>query len=261
MIFFFKKKAVLFFLKKKNQTSKEMYCVVCRAPEPSFKCAKCKLLCYCSRVCQRKHWQAHKPVCNVIAIDDAKLVDMEDLMTKQISKLNLLDHSCDCKDCSMLCQSVPGIYDPQHVLQLLQENETFFDTVVQDYFAGNQGEHIFFLRPAQQCETPGTRTSWFKQPQNPCRNLGPNGCMLSRETRPMGCRVASGCDRSQLNFDTQIACQMWNSPLGKKVIEKFNEYQNKVHHRDVGDTEQFRSEETVWMNLMTLALKNNVLKK
>ena len=38
------------------------HCGFCNL-EPNFRCTKCKLMCYCSKECQLKHWKTHKKLC------------------------------------------------------------------------------------------------------------------------------------------------------------------------------------------------------
>lgn len=39
------------------------YCSSCGEEKPDKKCAKCKAVQYCDRVCQRLHWSMHKKNC------------------------------------------------------------------------------------------------------------------------------------------------------------------------------------------------------
>ena len=44
-----------------KNTSKQ--CGSCNNPNSKLKCSKCKLIYYCNRECQVKHWKEHKLIC------------------------------------------------------------------------------------------------------------------------------------------------------------------------------------------------------
>ena len=46
----------------KEEDEEASYCVICDKSS-KFVCAKCKLINYCSRDCQKKHWKHHKKTC------------------------------------------------------------------------------------------------------------------------------------------------------------------------------------------------------
>mmetsp|Transcript_7354 Transcript_7354/g.6956 ORF Transcript_7354/g.6956 Transcript_7354/m.6956 type:complete len:114 (-) Transcript_7354:161-502(-) len=46
----------------------DMSCFVCTKPAQK-KCARCKVLAYCSRHCQKMHWSIHKQSCTVNGFD------------------------------------------------------------------------------------------------------------------------------------------------------------------------------------------------
>lgn len=39
-------------------------CASCAATDNLKHCARCKTVSYCSKACQRAHWQTHKPPCH-----------------------------------------------------------------------------------------------------------------------------------------------------------------------------------------------------
>lgn len=39
-------------------------CAQCMGENKSAKCQQCRLVFYCNRDCQKKHWKVHKPQCN-----------------------------------------------------------------------------------------------------------------------------------------------------------------------------------------------------
>ena len=53
-----------------NSSNKSLRCNGCRKVQSEkakfLQCSKCKAVKYCSRNCQKKHWQEHKVLCNAI---------------------------------------------------------------------------------------------------------------------------------------------------------------------------------------------------
>lgn len=53
-------------------------CAGCGGTGPGMKlCARCKLVTYCSKECQRSHWRAHKPTCtaHILYMDSMREID------------------------------------------------------------------------------------------------------------------------------------------------------------------------------------------
>lgn len=56
-----------------NIASSMEFCAHCYVAEPKFKCARCSAAQYCSKTCQRAHWQeAHKKGCDRREAGEAK---------------------------------------------------------------------------------------------------------------------------------------------------------------------------------------------
>ena len=50
-------------IEEKIRISYEGLCSFCSMENPSFRCSKCKIVCYCNAECQKKNWQQHKQIC------------------------------------------------------------------------------------------------------------------------------------------------------------------------------------------------------
>lgn len=53
---------------KKEQGGKRYKCSACDliSPTPLFGCTRCRIVAYCNRECQKKHWPDHKVQCNLM---------------------------------------------------------------------------------------------------------------------------------------------------------------------------------------------------
>ena len=210
------------------------HCVFCCSANARLRCARCKKANYCNANCQRLDWKLHKLECKSVL----RTPDIEDLAQNLGSKY---DHNCECKRCGSLCNRVPGIYDPAHVKQRAAQDETFFNTCVQDYYIVDNETVHFYLRPAQVGETPASRAKPVKKYAN-CSHLTTTGCALDRRDRPLGCRVASGCGtKPSFDFDPETASNLWTSKEGQETMHAFEQYARRKNN-NVGNTLEMHQE-------------------
>lgn len=93
-----------------------------------------------------------------------------------------------CKDCGLCCKGQPGGYAPDQFETVDQIKELFRSgEVIADYWIGNNGEHIHYLRPKKVSEG-GYEAAW-RPPNGDCIHLTASGCTMSWNKRPHGCRA------------------------------------------------------------------------
>ena len=67
-----------------HSRSSSRHCLYClKQVEGSLRCSKCRTALYCGRVCQEKHWPAHKNICQ----DSNTENNEEKLLTKAMNHL------------------------------------------------------------------------------------------------------------------------------------------------------------------------------
>jgi hypothetical protein len=163
--------------------------------------------------------------CN--ASDDA--VDIEDIIRKKeqdymdprhTSELRKWSIQCSCNECADACLKVPGMYDPNHLLKLLNNNEVSFKNIQKDYYIGE--DIIWCLRPRTIDESHGVAD--FSYMKSPCVNLTPSGCRLPRKNMPLGCVLACNCDETKsITFDKMQALGVWDTQIGLDLIKMYDQ--------------------------------------
>lgn len=106
---------------------------------------------------------------------------------------------CGCQSCSRLCHGIPGWFAPGEPTKAAAQlgvtlEELFRTELVIDHWEGG----ATVLAPAKVNQKTGALATWNSAfERGACRFLGPNGCRLSGEARPMECRMAfgDGCSR------------------------------------------------------------------
>ncbi len=141
---------------------------------------------------------------------------------------------CSCKKCMRECVILPGAYSPFQLLREIKkcniiaknDDRHILSKVVQDYRVIN-GKAVFYLRPALETEEKAQRVGATQIGK--CSNLGPNGCMLSRDAMPLGCLLALPC-RPELRQRKDIINLhiMWLTKTGLRVIAMFELFNAKT---------------------------------
>lgn len=223
----------------------------------NVRCGDCRSAHYCSKTCQKDHWPNHRDICKheqlkkeiqkqkqAIAIPDKVMRDIEDLANFcALDKIRAEDaNECYCSKCAALCLHIPGMYDPFHVLQLVQKNADFYATCVQDFFFGKEKKPCFFLRPPNQNEQKGTRVHFLTK-KGPCSHLGPHGCTLKRDDMPIGCVVAKACEDNSPSVGNSESPIIWGTRTGLRVMKQFETYhQTRQLGASFGNDDKFQQE-------------------
>lgn len=50
-----------------EERGRDLKCEICGKSEDIKRCAKCKVVAYCSRECQKSDWKKHKKICPQLA--------------------------------------------------------------------------------------------------------------------------------------------------------------------------------------------------
>jgi hypothetical protein len=143
--------------------------------------------------------------------------------------------SCGCKSCASACGNEPGMYGACQIDELM-ENGTFErenmkkDCVIDHYNHPHDFKKpsVTIMRPRKQGEKWGVAP--FTPVRGGCVHLGKHGCKLPTEMtemKGMG-RVPKNCYALHCNPDLHVqfdkhssAYEVWDTPVGHRVIERF----------------------------------------
>lgn len=138
-----------------------------------------------------------------------------------------------CKKCGgVCCKNYAGAYHPNdfgdNITYELLESAMETNNIAIDWYEMKDNEKGFYLRPRH---TDGGKVdpSWGAQ----CVNLTDNGCKLSFDERPYGCRtlipnINFACEEGA--FIKRMAYESWNPyhDILNKLYEKYKETDYKV---------------------------------
>jgi hypothetical protein len=152
---------------------------------------------------------------------------------------------CGCRSCAGACWVQPGMYTPAQILDMIERGVLDTSKIVLDFYSTIDRPGVGILRP-RKVEELGTALAEFTPiPGRPCINLGPRGCVLSRDEMPTNCK-ALHCDKSHhVSLDKHSsAYQLWDTPEGRQAVAWF---QRQIRARDprAPTTEEFYLRQTI----------------
>lgn len=161
-------------------------------------------------------------------------VDIEDLVRRRDKHKK----PCVCVECRRLCSRVPGLYDPKHLLALLQDGRVKMQDIAErliEYYFYREREYVLILRPRNVNEWQEAYAQ-FTAPFGPCTFLGSRGCSLKRDEMPYGCISAYGCHRhTPIYFSLRECKALWDTDCGRLLIRLFEAHRRKQRpHCKVG---------------------------
>lgn len=143
--------------------------------------------------------------------------------------------SCGCKSCASACGNEPGMYSAYQIDELMEngtfESESMKKDCVMDHYNHPHDfkkPSVTIMRPRKQGEKWGVAP--FTPVRGGCVHLGKHGCKLPKEMtemKGMG-RVPKNCYALHCNPDLHVqfdkhssAYEVWDTPVGRSVIERF----------------------------------------
>lgn len=156
-------------------------------------------------------------------------IDMEDFGTRWTKFDN-----CSCKPCASSCHKIPGIYDPKHLLCMIESGEVtmaeLVPNLVEDMFLaeGDISESILFLRPRIVNEIPGGMAPLAIK-SGKCVNLTSTGCSLKRKLMPVECLTTYNCQKKAegILISKNDVPTIWTTLEAKKIIKMFEDESKK----------------------------------
>jgi len=153
------------------------------------------------------------------------------ISTEDLKKINS-SPACGCRSCAGACWIQPGIYTPRQILDMIERGVLDPNNIVLDFYSTLErpGPGIGILRPRKVEELGLSLSAFTPIPGIPCVNLGPKGCVLSRDEMPTNCK-ALHCDKSvHVSMDKHTsAYKHWDNPEGRQVVAWF---QRLIRTRD-----------------------------
>jgi len=144
--------------------------------------------------------------------------DIED-----IGKILAAKHErCSCKTCADECSVISGCYDPEAIYNMIELDKTTIKELAPTVALCKtiRGGH-WYLRPRSVREKAYSMINSRIRiiGDNPCINLGPEGCKLSRDMMPYNCIATYTCRKS----NGRMPFKLWRTDRAKKLIELFME--------------------------------------
>jgi hypothetical protein len=153
------------------------------------------------------------------------------ISTEDLKKINS-SPACGCRSCAGACWIQPGIYTPRQILDMIERGVLDPSNIVLDFYSTLErpGPGVGILRPRKVEELGLSLSAFTPIPGIPCINLGPKGCVLSRDEMPTNCK-ALHCDKSvHVSMDKHTsAYKHWDNPEGRQVVAWF---QRLIRARD-----------------------------
>lgn len=155
------------------------------------------------------------------------------------------EKSCSCKKCAAACLRHPGFFDPEgFMLWVMSECDGEIDEGIiretlkrlhplttKDYYIEDQSVGTkFMIRPAIDNEIPGKKPAFF--PHGVCIMLGPTGCKLSQQHRPIECTLAYNCQTPKTHWSKKESVDSWQSPLGLLILKIYDEIGRELYYDD-----------------------------
>ena len=133
---------------------------------------------------------------------------------------------CTCSKCAKLCTFIPGIYDPDHLYQMLQTGvitkQWIMDKLILDFWVGVESP-IIYLRPKTINENPGHSNVTIPD-TGPCINLTPTGCALNRSQMPIGCISTYACGSDKPSWGKLKGSGYWNGCKGSVLVKLYTNW-------------------------------------
>ena len=166
-----------------------------------------------------------------VALTEGGYLSIEDAWKIQNSP------SCGCKSCASACKedNEPGMYGAHQIDELMRngtfESENMKEDCVMDHYNHPHDfkkPSVTIIRPRKKGEKWGVAP--FTPVRGGCVHLGKHGCKLPKEMtemKGMG-RVPKNCYALHCNPDLHVqfdkhssAYEVWDTPVGRSVIERF----------------------------------------
>lgn len=136
---------------------------------------------------------------------------------------------CSCNKCITGCKKIPGIYDPDHLWQMLtsqtMSKENFLNDNLLDYVIGdNIIDSYMYIRPRTIAEK-GKQNASIMPKVGKCIHLGPKGCTLARNAMPIECISSYNCSiNGPFVYGKLYGSNTWLDHKGKTLIKLFTRW-------------------------------------